>query len=151
MIRISLLLICLMVLASSCGNSDRKEIESVLSQRQKALETKNLELYLGCIAPGYRVDKNGKIIDIAKLKKQFETNVSLFDDIQISSKDRSIYIQGNKANVAQRTDVRLRIDKDKGAFRLSENLVFEKIDGKWRIVKESDADFLDGFVFGGKR
>ncbi len=151
MIRISLLFICLIVLVGSCGNSDRKEIESVLSQRQRALETKNLELYLECISPGYRVDKNGEVIDIDKLKKQFETNVSLFDDIQISSKDQSIYIEGNRANVAQRTDVKLRIDKDKGAFRLSENLVFEKIDGKWRIIKESDADFLDGFVFGGKR
>jgi len=151
MIRISVLLMFLILLANSCGNSDRKEIESVLSQRQRALETKNLELYLGCISPVYRVDKNGEIIDIAKLKKQFETNVSLFDDIQISSKDQSIYIEGNRANVAQRTDVKLRIDKDKGAFRLSENLVFEKIDGKWKIIKESDADFLDGFVFGGKR
>ena len=151
MIRISLLLICLIVLVDSCGNSDRKEIESVLSQRQRALETKNLELYLECISPGYRVDKNGEVIDIDKLKKQFETNVSLFDDIQISSKDQSIYIEGDRANVAQRTDVKLRIEKDKGAFRLSENLVFEKINGKWRIIKESDADFLDGFVFGGKR
>jgi hypothetical protein len=151
MIRISLPIVCFIVLLASCGNSDRKEIESILSQRQRALETKNLELYLGCISPGYRVDKNGEVIDIDKLKKQFETNVSLFDDIQISSKDQRIYIEGNRANVAQRTDVKLRIDKDKGAFRLSENLVFEKIDGKWRIIKESDADFLDGFVFGGKR
>ena len=151
MIRISLLFICLLVLVNSCGNSDRREIESVLSQRQRALETKNLELYLECISPGYRVDKNGEVIDIDKLKKQFETNVSLFDDIQISSKDQSIYIEGDRANVAQRTDVKLRIEKDKGAFRLSENLVFEKINGKWRIIKESDADFLDGFVFGGKR
>ena len=151
MIRISLLFICLLVLVNSCGNSDRREIESVLSQRQRALETKNLELYLECISPGYRVDKKGEVIDIDKLKKQFETNVSLFDDIQISSKDQSIYIEGDRANVAQRTDVKLRIEKDKGAFRLSENLVFEKIDGKWRIIKESDADFLDGFVFGGKR
>jgi ketosteroid isomerase-like protein len=151
MIRISVLIIFLAVLLDSCGNSDRKEIESVLSQRQRALETKNLELYIECISPGYRVDKDGEVIDIEKLKKQFETNVSLFDDIQISSKDQSVYIEGNTANVAQRTDVRLRIEKDKGAFRLSESLVFEKIDGKWRIIKESDADFLDGFVFGGKR
>ncbi|HEX9666994.1 MAG TPA: nuclear transport factor 2 family protein [Thermodesulfobacteriota bacterium] len=151
MIRISVLIICLIILLDSCGNSDRKGIESILSQRQSALETKNLELYLECISPGYRAEKNGEVIDLDALKKQFETNVSLFDDIQISSKDQSIYIEGNTANVAQRTDVKLRIDKDKGAFRLSENLVFEKIDGKWRIIKESDADFLDGFVFGGKR
>jgi hypothetical protein len=151
MSRISALIVCFVVLLASCGNSDRKDIESVLSQRQKALETKNLVLYLECISPDYRVVKNGEVIDIAKLKKQFKTNVSLFDDIQITSKDRSIYIEGNRASVAQRTDVKLRIDKDKGAFRLNENLMFQKINGKWKIVKESDADFLDGFVFGGKR
>jgi len=151
MIRISILFICLIVGLNSCGNSDRKEIESLLSQRQKALETKNIELYLAGISPSYHVEKDGEVINIDRLKKQFETNVSLFDDIQINSKDQSIYIEGNKANVAQRTDVKLRIDKDKGAFRLNENLGFEKIDGKWRMVKESDADFLDGFVFGGRR
>lgn len=151
MIRVSVLYICLAILLGSCGNSDRKEIESIMSQRRRALETKNVELYLECISPSYRVERNGEVIDIDKIKKRFETNVSLFDDIQISNKDQNIYIDGNTANVAQRTDVRLRIDKDKGAFRLTENLLFEKIDGKWRIVKESDADFLDGFVFGGNR
>jgi hypothetical protein len=151
MIRISILFICSIILLNSCGNSDREEIELILSHRQKALETKNIEHYLACISPSYRVEKNGEVIDLDKLKKRFETNVSLFDDIQINSKDQSIYIEGNKANVAQRMDVKLRIDQDKGAFRLNENLGFGKIDGKWRIVKESDADFLDGFVFGGKR
>ena len=151
MIRVSVLYICLAILLGSCGNSDRKEIESIMSQRRRALETKNVELYLECISPSYRLERNGEVIDIDKVKKQFETNVSLFDDIQISNKDQNIYIDGNTANVAQRTDVRLRIDKDKGAFRVTENLLFEKIEGKWRIVKESDADFLDGFVFGGNR
>lgn len=151
MIRISVLCICLVVLLGSCGNSDRKEIESIMSQRRRALETKNLELYLECISPGYRVKKNGEVIDIEKIKKQFQTNVSLFDDIQITNKDQNIYIEGDKANVAQRTDVKLRIDKDRGSFRLSENLVFERIDGKWRIIRESNADYLSGFVFGGKR
>ncbi len=150
MIRIFFISMCLAILLGACGNSDRKEIESVMSQRQRALETKNLELYLECISPDYSVKKNDEVIDIEKVKKQFHTNVSLFDDIKISTKDQNIYIDGNKATVAQRADVKLSIDKDKGAFRVIENLEFEKIDGKWRIIKESDADFLEGFVFGGK-
>lgn len=151
MIRISILFICLIVVLISCGTSDRKEIEILLSQRQKALETKNIELYLAGISPSYHMEKDGEVIDIDKLKKQFESNTSVFDDIQIASKDQSIYIEGNKANVTQRTDVRLRIGEEKSAFRVNENLGFEKIDGKWRMVKESDADFFDGFVFGGRR
>jgi len=49
----------------------------------------------------------------------------------------------------QKTDVRVKIDQDESLFRLDERLGFEKVDGKWLIVKESDTDFLEGFVFGG--
>lgn len=151
MIRTAALFAFSMLMLVSCGSSDRKEIDSVLSQRQRAYETKNVELYLECISPAYSVDKDGDKIDLDKLKKQFENNVSVFDEIQIRSKDRNIYIEDDKANVRQRTDVRLRIDRHKSTFRINENLVLAKSGGKWRITKESDADFFDGFVYGGKR
>lgn len=37
----------------------------------------------------------------------------------------------------------------KSRFKLNEKIVLAKTGGKWVIVKESDADFLEGFVFGG--
>ena len=139
----------LLLLITSCGGSDRKEIEDVLSKRKKAFETKNLELYLSCISPTYREEKNGHVIGIEEVKRNFLSNVSVFDQIKISYSDRTIYHKGERADVAQKTAVEVRMEKEEGHFLLKENLGLEKIKGRWRIVKESDADFLKGFVFGG--
>jgi hypothetical protein len=132
----------------SCGSSGKKEIEEVLSKRESAFETKNLELYLSCISPTYREEKNGKTIGIEEIKKNFLSNVSIFDQIQISHFDRNIYERGQEAQVVQKTKVRVRIGKDESSFLISENLNLKKIQGRWKIVKESGADFLKGFVFG---
>ncbi len=133
----------------SCGDSDKKEIEGVLSQRENAFETKNVNLYMSCISPTYRQEKDGKVIGIEEIKKNFLSNVTIFDQIKLSYFDRNIYNSGEKANVTQKTRVDVTIEDDKSKFQLNENLAFEKVNGKWKIVKESEADFLRGFVFGG--
>ncbi len=131
-----------------CGNSDREKIEYVLSKRDKAFETKNLELYLSCISPNYKEEKNGQYIGIEEIKRNFLSNTSIFDRIKISHSNRTIYLNGEKADVAQRTTVEVKLEKEEGHFALNENIGFEKINGKWLIVKESNTDFLKGFVFG---
>jgi hypothetical protein len=138
----------LLSISTSCGNSDREKIEEVLSKRKKAFETKNLELYLSCISPNYREEKSGQVIGIENLKRNFLSNTSIFDRIKISYSNRTIYLNGEKADAAQRTAVEVKLEKEEGHFTLKENIGFEKIDGKWLISKESDADFLKGFVFG---
>jgi hypothetical protein len=131
-----------------CGNSDREKIEGVLSKRNKAFETKNLKLYLSCISPNYREEKNGQVIGIEEVKRNFVSNTSIFDRIKISHSYRTIYLKGEKADITQRNAVEVKLEKEEGHFMLKENIGFEKINGKWLIVKESDADFLKGFVFG---
>lgn len=138
----------LLSVSTSCGNSDREKIEGTLSKRKKAFETKNLELYLSCISPNYREEKNGRVIGIEEVKRNFLSNTSIFDRIKISYSNTTIYLNGEKADVAQRTAVEVKLEKEEGHFMLKENIGFEKIDGKWLIVKEPDADFLKGFVFG---
>ena len=145
------LLLSFMILHSSCGNSDSKKIEAILSTRQNAFETKNLDLYLSVVSPNYQEKRTDGLIGIDDIKKNFMSNVSLFDTIEISSNDSSIYLQGDKALVVQKTVVAVKIDTDEAVFQLDERLGFEKIGGMWKITKESNADFLEGFVFGGKR
>ncbi|MBI2487437.1 MAG: hypothetical protein HYW01_10875 [Deltaproteobacteria bacterium] len=140
----------LLLLIASCGKSDKKEIEELLSRRQKAFEAKDIDLYLSCISPDYKEEKGDKVIGIEDLKKDFLSNVSIFDQIKISYSDRSMYQQGEKAEVVQKTAVEVKIENDQSRFQINEKIGFEKIRGKWEIVKESDADFLKGFVFGGK-
>jgi len=138
----------LLSVSTSCGNSDREKIEGTLSKRKKAFETKNLKLYLSCISPNYRGEKNGQVIGIEEVKRNFVSNTSIFDRIKISHSYRTIYLKGEKADITQRNAVEVKLEKEEGHFMLKENIGFEKINGKWLIVKESDADFLKGFVFG---
>lgn len=142
----SLLLICLVV---SCGNSEDKAIEETLTVRTKAYETKDADLYMRLIAPDYKHEKNGKVIGVEQIKKNFLTNVSLFDTIEFTNSDRTINRDGDKAEVAQITLVNAVVNKTKSRFKINDRIVLEKRNGKWLIVKESDADFLEGFVFGG--
>jgi hypothetical protein len=115
---------------------------------------------MSCISPNYRQEKDGKVIGIEEIKKNFLSNVTLFDQIKVSHYDRNIYntdkrvsasltVITSRVNVSQKTKVDVRLEEDNSRFQLSENIMFEKINGEWKIVKESDADFLRGFVFGG--
>lgn len=137
-------------LIASCGSSDKREIEKLLSTRKEAFETKNVELYLSCISPRYKQEKDGSSIGIEEIKRNFLSNVSVFDQIKISYSDMSVYRRGKKADVVQKTTVEVRMENDRSRFQINEKLELEKIEGKWKIVKESNADFLTGFVFGGR-
>ena len=140
----------LLLLIVSCGKSDENEIEELLSRRHKAFESKDVDLYLSCISPDYKEEKGDQVIGIEDLKKNFLSNVSIFDQIEISYSDRSMYQEGEKAEVVQKTVVEVTIENDQSRFQINEKIGLGKIKGKWAIVKESDADFLKGFVFGGK-
>ncbi len=145
------LLPILLLALTSCAPDSNRSIEDVLSQRKDAMESKNLELYLKCISPDYKEHKDGDTLNIEDVKKKFLTNVTLFDDIDIVHKNRTIYVNGNSADVAQKTIVRVRINRSKSVFTFNEQIGLAKNNGRWEIVKESEADFFDGFVYGGKQ
>jgi len=65
----------------SCQGSQNEEIEALLSVREEAMETKNLDLYMTLISPEYSVEKNNKVIGTEEIKKKFLSNVTLFDDL----------------------------------------------------------------------
>ena len=143
-------IIC-MVILFSCGSSENKEIEELLSQREKALETKDVELYMTLITPEYSEQKGENVVGLEDIKKNFLTNVSLFDTLEINHSDRSVYRNGNEADVFQIILVEASINDSKSVFKLSERIGFKKIGDKWLIVKESGADYFDGYVFGGHK
>jgi hypothetical protein len=140
----------LSMLTVSCGNSDENQIEELLSRRHKAFESKDVDLYLSCISADYKEEKGGQVIGLEDLKRNFLSNVSIFDQIEISYSDRSTYQRGEKAEVAQKTAVEVTIENEQSRFHINEKIGLGKVRGKWAVVKESDADFLKGFVFGGK-
>ena len=140
-----------LLFALACGNSQNKEIEKVLTAREEAFETKNTDLYLTLVSPDYIEERDGETLKLEDVRKNFVTNVSLFDALEITHTDRSIYLNGNQAEVFQITKVKASINDSKSLFKLSEKIGLEKIGDKWLIVKESDADYFDGYVFGGSQ
>lgn len=149
-LRLSLLLL-LIGFVFSCGNAADSDIEQLLDTRTKAFETKDLGLYTTLISPGYRQEKKGKVIGIEEVKKNFRVNVDIFDTLKVRNSDRTINVNGNSAEVVQKTFVDAAMDDSKSKFMIVERLVLAKNQGKWEIVQEADTDFFTGFVFGGTK
>ena len=146
---LSFLFLILAVFAVSCGNPDNEEIEAFLSQREQAIEQKDVDTYMTLIAPEYEVEKDNKTIGREDVKKKFLSNVTLFDTLELTNANRSIYERDGVIEVVQFTVVDASVDETKNRFKVNEKIHLSKIDGKWYIVQESDADFLERFVFGG--
>jgi len=146
---LSYLFLLFTLFAASCGSPQNEEIEALLSIREDAIETKNVELYMTLISPDYNVEEDNKVIGAEAIKKKFLSNVTLFDELEITNANRSIYERDGFTEVVQLTVVDALVDDTKNRFKVNEKIQFAQIDGKWLIVKESDADFLERFVFGG--
>ncbi len=73
----------------------------------------------------------------------------LFDDLNITHANRSVYERGGNIEVVQLVVVDASVNETKSRFKVNERLQLSNINGKWFIVEESDADFLERFVFGG--
>lgn len=144
-----LLIVFLVVIAASCGNPDNKEIEKILSKREEALEAMNVDLYMTLIAPDYNQEKNNKVLGLEDVRKKFLSNVTLFDKLDITYANRSIYERDGNTEVVQLTVIDASVNDTKNRFKVNERIQLAEIDGKWFIVKESDADYLERFVFGG--
>lgn len=146
---LSFLFIGFLLVIASCGGSNNEEIDNFLSVRERAFETKDADLYMTLLAPDYNVEKNNKTIGAEEAKKNFLSNVTLFDDLSITHANRSIYERHDKTEVVQLIVVDATVNETKSRFKVNERIKLSKIDGNWYIVEESDADFLERFVFGG--
>ncbi len=132
-----LLLSSISLLYFSCSKSDDKGIETSLLNRKKAYETKDAELYKNIV---YSNDKN--------VTESFNNVISVFDEINMEEYDRTININNGNAEVIQTTVFKLRINENRSKFTRRERIILEKIDNNWKLIKDSEVDFFDGFVYG---
>lgn len=140
----------IVILSFSCGSSEKDEIQKLLSARENAIETKNTDLYVESISKEYQNMKDGKLVKFEDIKKSFESNSKIFDSIELTSSDINIYIKDSntQADVYQKTQYRLTIENDQSRYTVVEELKLKKMDGKWKIIKESDVDLFKAFAFG---
>ena len=143
----------LLFITLSCGNNSQdSEIESVMDKRKKAYETKDLELYMSLISPEHSWKKKDKpVVSAGDIEKNFVNTSKMFDTVKISDAERSIYIKGKEAEVVQLITVEATINDSKSKFKILEKLRLKQFDDKWLIIKESDTDFFEGYVYGGIR
>lgn len=134
----------------SCGSSEKQEIQNLLSQREKAIETKDSAKYADCISKNYNETKDGKKVSFDDIRKSFENNTKIFNSIEITSTDVNIYMKDNntKADVYQKSQYRLTIANDTSRYTAVEELELQKVEGKWKIIKESNIDLFKAFAFG---
>lgn len=137
-----------LLILAACGNPQNSEIEKLLEVREKALETKDVNLYLTVITPDYNETRDDKDFALANLKEYFEKTYPIFNTLDITNTDRTIYIKGNDAEVFQINRVEATINDDKSVFQIKEKIALQKFADKWLIVKESDADYFTGYAFG---
>lgn len=136
------------IVLAACSNPQNNDIEELLAVREQALETKDVDLYLTIISPNYKEVRDEKEFGLKDLKEYFIKTYPIFNTLNITNTDRSIYIDGKKADVFQINRVEATINNEKSVFQIKEKMVLENVGDKWLIVKESDADYFTGYAFG---
>ena len=132
----------------SCSNNTDPEITNLLQNRENAYEQKDLELYSSLLSNNYENKTKSGIETKDAALKNFKINTTPFDRIAMNHKDRTIYKEGEKAKVVQKTTVELEIENKVSTYKLTEIIVLAKIENRWEIVKESKIDLFKGSVFG---
>ena len=138
----------ILILAVSCSNKIDKDIVEVMNQRKTAYTKKDTELYSSILSENYlnKTEDGDETKELAL--KNFKISTTPFDTIDMRHKDRTIYRDGEKAKVVQKTFVVLEIDKKKNSFEQIEIVFLAKEGNNWKITKESNIDLFRGYVFG---
>lgn len=149
--RASTLFLTFLALLASCSHDERAGIEEVLEKRQRAFETRDVQLYSSLISPNYSELKNGRIMGQKEVIGNFQGILQFFDDIKVTYSGRTIYFKGPTAQVVQRARVEVKMEKEgiKTSFSMKEILELTKQGNRWYITKEAERDYAEGFVYGG--
>ena len=115
----------------ACQISEEEKINQILNRREEAFQEKDLSLYLSFISKDYQ-DKDE---DYHRLQNRIGGYFKAFEQIQYSSWDRSIQIDGEKATVIQQFYLEVEKGEKKNRYSGKEALFFRKEGRKWMIIK----------------
>lgn len=115
----------------ACQISEEEKINQILNRREEAFQKKDLSLYLSFISKDYQ-DKDE---DYHRLQNRIGGYFKAFEQIQYSSWDRSIQIDGEKATVIQQFYLEVEKGEKKNRYSGKEALFFRKEGRKWMIIK----------------
>ncbi len=128
--RCFLLLCSILFLFLACQISEEDRIYRTLSQREEALQDKNLSLYLSCVSKAYQ-DKQE---DYEHLRNRVGDYFRTFDHIEYRSWDRSIHFEEKTAIVVQQFHLGIEKGGKKSQYSGKELLQLEKDGKEWKII-----------------
>ena len=129
--RPALVLFCLFAIGS-CAGSDRDSILKTLEQREKALERKDLNLYLKCISPEYR-DAEGHGFE--RIRERFTEVTRAFESVELIPEKNLVYSDGVTATVIRDFTLRFRPEGEEPFSRRGrERIVLRKEGRSWKII-----------------
>lgn len=120
----------MLLLLLACQTPEEEKIRQALQQRQEALRSRDLPLYLSCISKTY----HDKEEDFSRLQNRIAGYFRNFDRIEYQSSNVSIHREGETAVVTQ--EFHLEVEK-LGKTKLyggKEALFFRKEGREWKIV-----------------
>lgn len=119
------------MLVWGCAEGDRQAVQSVMMQRQQALRSKDIHIYLSLLSSRYQ--DNGQ--DLTAKTKEIADNFASFDRIEYRSDGYDIAIDGGAATVSG--TYRLKVTKKGEVLELEgkEAIRLRKEPGRgWLIV-----------------
>ncbi len=124
-------LLFVLVAAAGCARSDEEAIEVLLAKREKAIETRDIELYMSCISAHY----NDRGADFEAIRKKAAEQIfSAYDSIDYTFRDRTIYPKGDRAFVVQKFYLEAAVGEKRRLMPGTETLELRRERGGWKIV-----------------
>jgi len=120
------------VLLSGCGvqEKDRRAIAQVIESRSRALNSRDIPLYLSSVSPDY-CDK-GK--DFPHLKESITSNFNNIEKISYQPLEHAISISGNRAEASGTYRMKIITRGKELVLDGSEHLKFARGTEGWKII-----------------
>ena len=119
----------LLLLLTACG-TDRRAVEKVMAQREKALATADIALYASLLSPSY--SDRGK--DFAAERAELEQTMKGFGPVSYRSRGRTLKVSGDTATVTGRYTMKVRFRGRPLELAGEETIRLRREAGAWKIV-----------------
>ena len=115
----------------ACSISEKSAIESLMANREQALENKDIDLYMSCISKNYKDNS-----DTSKtLKLKTEQLFSTYQKIDFSFSNRSIYIKNDSAKLVESYVMSVVSSTGTDYISGQERFTLIKEKNDWKILK----------------
>lgn len=119
----------LLLLLTACG-TDRRAVEEVMAQREKALATADIALYTSLLSPAY--SDRGK--DFAAKRAELEQTMKGFGPVSYRSQGRTVTVSADTATATGRYTMKVWFRGRPLELAGEETIRLRREAGTWKII-----------------